>query len=104
MWLAANVELVALIISLAVDTKLFVKFIFRGPLLLLTVVYACLAAAAVMAGPAKHANILQLYRLPQVFRFECEVFALGYTVFYLIFVSLTRYMLQRFSRHKVMPS
>ena len=104
MWLMANVELVAPIISLAVDTKLFVEVVFRGPLLLLTAVYACLATAGIMAGPAKHGNIFRLYRLSQLFRFQSEAFVVGQTMLYLALITLTHYGLKHYFRRKVMPS
>lgn len=104
MWLTANVQLIAPIISLAVDTKLFVKFIFRGPLLLFTAVCVCTASTLLAAGHPTSGNVLRLYRLPQRFRFESEAFALGETAFYLLLISLTRYMLKRYFRRKVVPS
>lgn len=104
MWLIANVQVLAPIVSLAVDTKRFVKFIFRGPLLLLTAVYACLATAGLMAGPAKHANIFRLYSLPQLFRFQSEAFMLGMTTLYIILITLTRYGVKGYFDRKVVPS
>lgn len=103
MWLTANVQLIAPIVSLAVDTKLFVKFIFRGPLLLLTAVCTCTATLLLVAGHLSHFNILHLYHLPKHFRFQSEDFALGESAFYLLLISLTRYILKRYLRRKVVP-
>ena len=103
-WLTANVSLLAPIISLAVDTKLFVQFIFRGPLLVLTVVYSSLATLVLMAGPAKHANVFGLFRFDWLYRLQTEGILLIFTVLYFVLVTLTRYMLRRYQRRQVMPA
>ena len=92
------------IISLAIDTKLYVRTIFRGPLLLLSIVNVGLASAGFMAGPAKHANILQLYHFPQLFRFQVEGLGVGGWVFFYIFITFTRYVLKRYQNRKIVPS
>ncbi|KAL3136147.1 hypothetical protein ABBQ32_007164 [Trebouxia sp. C0010 RCD-2024] len=104
MWLGANFSLIGPIISLAIDTKLFVRTIFRGPLLFLSIVNVGLASAGLMAGPAKHANILQLYCFPQLFRFQVEGLGAGGWVFFYIFITLTRYVLRQCQSRKVVPS
>ena len=105
MWVSANFQLLGPVVSLGVDTRLFVQPVFRsGPLLFLTVVFHSLATLAIMAGPARHANVFHLYRFPQLFRFQSEALTLASVAFFYTFITLTRYLLQRYALRKVMPS
>lgn len=104
MWLGANFSIIGPIVSLAIDTKLFVQPIFRGPLLFFSIANLGLAAAAFMAGPARHANMLQLHRFPQLFRFQLEGLGVAGWVFFYIIITLTRYALKRYQSRRVMPS
>lgn len=105
MWLTANFQLLGPIVSLSVDTKLFVQPIFRtGPLLFFTVIYTSLASLAIMVGPARHANLFRLYKFPQLFRFQNEGLGVGGVVFFYTFITLTRYALKHFQLRKVLPS
>ena len=105
MWLTANFQLMGPIISLGVDTKLFVQRIFhKGPLPVLAAVYISLGTVAIMAGPATHANIFRLYRLPQAFRFRVEGLGIGDALLFIIFITVTRHILRRYQKRQIVPS
>ena len=105
MWMTANFQLLGPIVSLGVDTKLFVRQIFRkGPLSLLAAVYISLATFAIMAGPAKHANIFRLYHFPQLFRFQAEGLGAGGCLFFFVSITLLRRILKRYQERQIMPS
>ena len=94
MWSTANFQLLGPIVSLTVDTRLFVQPIFHTvPLLSLAVTFTVLATVIILA-PRTKGNILALYQFPQDYRFRVEGFAVAAIVYYYLFVTLTRHGLR----------
>lgn len=60
-WLIANFELLGPVISLGVDTRLFVKPIYKtGFYIPVALAYLILSVLSIMAGPVHRANIFHL--------------------------------------------
>ena len=73
-WLTANFQLLGPIISLGVETKLFVQPLYKTKLFFpLAIFFTLLSSLVILLGPAHHANIFHLYVFPQHFRsaFPC---------------------------------
>ncbi len=105
LWLNANFQLLGPIISLTIETRLFVQPIFRtAPLLILSVVYTVFANLALMTGPAVHANAFRLYHLPQKDRFQIEGLGVAAVVYFYLCITITRRLLKRYQQHKIQPS
>ena len=105
LWLNANFQLLGPIISLTVETRLFVQPIFRtAPLLILSVVYTVFANLALMTGPAVHANAFRLYHLPQKERFQIEGLGVAAVVYFYLCITITRRLLKRYQQRKIQPS
>ncbi len=104
-WLNANFQLLGPIISLTVETRLFVQPIFRtAPLLILSVVYTVFANLAIMTGPAVHANTFRLYRFPQKERFQIEGLGVAAVVYFYLCITITRRLLKRYQQRRIQPS
>ncbi len=104
-WVSANFQLLGPIISVTVETRLFVQPIFRtGPLLLLAVAYTALATLAVMAGPTTHANAFRLFHFPQLYRFQCEGIGVGAVVNFYVCITVTRRLLRWHQQRRIQPT
>ena len=84
-WLTCNCQMLGPMITLGVDTHLFVQPVTSSrPYMCVSILYFGLTTLAIMAGPVPSCNIFQLALFPQSFRFQMEwhvmVGAVGFAV------------------------
>lgn len=103
-WLTANFQLLGPVISLRVDTRLFVKPIYKtGFYIPVAIVYLILSILGILLGPVHKANILGLAIYPQHFRFQMEGLAVAAVVLFWAVVNTTRRIINRLEGSKVSP-
>lgn len=104
-WVIADISLLAPLVSLTIDTRLFCQSIWRSkPLLLLVLVYNVGAFVFLTARPIRHLNIASLAdEFPQSFRWEALGIVIAGVFAYAIMVNGSRRLLSRLARPRVHP-
>ncbi len=100
----ANLQLVAPLVSLTIDTKSFCQPLLRTkPVLVLVLVYHVLSYIAVLVRPDQSINLLHLYNFAQSFRLQFAGVAAASTLVYVSSVYGTRQMLGKCWQRRLQP-
>lgn len=103
----ADISLLAPLVSLTIDTRMFCQPIWRSKLLLLLVVLYNVAACIALVASPNHPrlNVLRLSNdIPQTFRWESLGIVIGGIFAYAAVVNGFRRLLVQFEKHAIHPS
>ena len=103
-WLFGNIQLLAPLISLMIDTKPFCMSPLRTkPMLILMISYIILSVLAVLVRSEQYGNPLGLFDFSQSFRLQFAGQCLGAILFYATWVNLFRRGMVRYKRRRLSP-
>lgn len=100
----ANLQLLAPLISLTQDIKNFCAPLLRTkPLLIVALVYTVVSYVVILVQQIPSINVLSLYRFAQSFRFQFAGVATAGFLVYVLLVSGTRQILDRYEHRRLKP-
>lgn len=104
LWLTGNLQLLAPLISLMVDTSPYCQSPLKSkPILVISVVYTLLAYINIFVQTESVWNPLSLFNFSQLFRVEFGCITFGGVVAYLTLVRVTRRILACHEHRKLRP-
>ncbi len=103
-WFFGNLQLLAPLVSLTIDTKPYCESpLSTKPLLIMSVVLPALAYLVVLVRTESVWNPLRFFNFPQSFRLQCAGLSIAGTVFYGAFTAAFRRFVLQYDYRKLNP-
>ncbi|DBA94075.1 TPA: hypothetical protein ACH3X1_001723 [Trebouxia sp. C0004] len=104
-WFFGNLQLLAPLVSLTIDTKPYCESpLNTKPLLIMSVVLPTLAYLVVLVRTESVWNPLQFFSFSQSFRLQCAGLSVAGTVFYAVFTAAFRWFMLQYDHRKLSPT
>ena len=104
-WLSGNLQLLAPLISLTVETHPFCKSTLHcKPVFIVSVLYLISAYCVILVRTEQIWNPFGFFNAPQSFRFEVFGEFMGGTVFYALLIRITRKVVERYDTRRLTPA
>ena len=104
-WLSGNLQLLAPLVSLTIETHPFCTSTFHcKPVLIVSVLYLMIAIFEILVRTEQTWNPCRFFSAPQSFRFQYFGLCVGGTVFYYSLIRVTRKLMERYDNRRLTPA
>ena len=101
-WLVANLQLLAPLLSLTLDTRRFCEPVLRSRVLaVIAVIYTAMSYVGLVVRPSPKFNLLHLYNFTQTFRIQFGLVAAAAFVAYVAVMQCTRIVLDSHQQRRI---